>query len=139
MQLNEIFQQMGIRTKDPLIGNQTIFSGGPVHRERGFILHPTGSKWDSTVQISTSIALTTSPDILKALSENRGPKECLVALGYSYWEPGLLEKELSQNAWIYGPANPEVLFQVPIEQRWRAAAAILGIDTDKISDEIGHA
>jgi putative transcriptional regulator len=138
MQLYEIFQQIGIKNPHSDVGNRIVFAGGPVRRERGFVLHPAGQHWESTININQNIALTTSPDILQALAANQGPSECFIALGYACWEPGLLEQELSQNAWMYGPASFEVLFRTSAEQRWRAAAALLGIDTNKISDEIGH-
>lgn len=139
MLLGEVLRQLGIPNEDPKLAKRLVFSGGPVHRERGFILHPTGGKWENTIAISSNISLTTSADILQAIAKNEGPSEFLIALGYFHWEAGQLEKELSDNAWLYGPSNPEVMFHLPVEQRWRAAAAFTGIDTDKISDEIGHA
>jgi putative transcriptional regulator len=141
MPLAEIFHQLGIKAENVSIAQKPVFSGGPIHRERGFIFHPTGSHWESTVEISSEISLTTSPDILRAIAENtdKAPKDYLVALGYSYWKAWQLENELSTNSWLYGPASAEVLFRQPVEKRWRAAAALLGVDTDKISDDIGHA
>lgn len=139
MALEEVFFQLGISADNPAIAKKTVFSGGPIHRERGFIFHSAGTHWESTVEISQEISLTTSPDILHAIAENKGPNDFLVALGYSYWKAWQLENELSANAWLYGPASAEILFHLPIEQRWRAAAALLGVDTDKLSDEIGHA
>jgi len=139
MTLDEIFHQLGIKTEAPEIGKRPVFSGGPIHRERGFIFHPTGTHWERTVEVSSDIMLTTSPDILKAISEDKGPKDFLVALGYSYWKAWQLESELSANSWLYGPASADILFRQPVEKRWRAAAALLGVDIDKLSDEIGHA
>lgn len=139
MTLNEILHQLGIKTENPEIAKKTVFSGGPIHRERGFIFHPTGSRFETSVDISSEITLTTSPDVLKAVAEGKGPQEFMLALGYSHWKPWQLENELSANSWLYGPASPELLFRTPVEKRWRAAAALLGVDTDKLSDDIGHA
>lgn len=137
--LDEIFKQLGIQTEDPEIGRNTVFSGGPIHRERGFIFHPTGTHWENTVEISHDISLTTSPDILRSVAQGQGPKEFMLALGYTHWKAWQLENELSANSWLYGPASPDILFQLPVEKRWRAAASLLGVDLDKLSDEIGHA
>lgn len=139
MTLGDIFHQLQIKIEVPDLGQQAVFSGGPIHRERGFIFHPTGTHWESSLEISSEITLTTSPDILRAMADNKGPKEFLVALGYSHWQPWQLEHELSANSWLSGPASADVLFRLPIEKRWRAAAALLGVDIDKLSDDIGHA
>ena len=137
--LGEVFRQLDIHTDNPLLEKRLVFSGGPVHRERGFILHPAGTLWQNTVEISREISLTTSGDILQAIARNEGPPEFLIALGYVHWDSGQLEKELSENIWLYGPSNVDIMFHLPIEERWRAAVALLGIDVDKISDDIGHA
>lgn len=137
--LGDIFDQMGIHTDNPVVAQRIVFAGGPVHRERGFVLHPVGTYYQNTTEISNSIALTTSLDILHALAENKGPAHTLVALGYAHWEAGQLEKEMASNAWLYGPASQDIIFHLEIELRWRAAAALMGVDIDRLSDNIGHA
>lgn len=139
MTLEEIFDQLGIKIEKPDIRKKTVFSGGPVHQERGFIFHAHGTRWESSVDISSDITLTTSPDILRSIGSGTGPKDFLLALGYSFWKPGQLEQEISANSWMNGPASTEILFNLPVEKRWRAAAALLGVDTDKLSDDVGHA
>lgn len=137
--LGDILKQMGLDIQQAIIKQRMVFSGGPIHRERGFILHPNGTVYQHTIAISDSIALTTSPDILRAIAENKGPPYFLVALGYAQWEAGQLEQELASNAWLYGPANNDIIFHLPIDQRWKAAAASMGVDVDRLSDNIGHA
>lgn len=139
VRLGDILGQMGIKTEYPEIDNRIIFSGGPVHTERGFILHEKNKDWQSTLSVSDTIALTTSPDILHAISQNQGPNHSLIALGYAHWEPGQLEKEISENNWLYGPASDDIIFHVSVEYRWRAAAALMGVDVDRLSSDIGHA
>lgn len=139
LRLGDILEQIGIRTDYPEIASNIVFSGGPLHTERGFILHNKGTEWQSTLSINDHIALTTSPDILQAIALNQGPTHTLIALGYANWEPGQLEKEMSENSWLYGPANTDILFHMAIEQRWRAAAALMGVDVDRLSTDIGHA
>ena len=126
---------------EPEIAGRLVFSGGPMQKERGFILHGNGTDttWESTLKISDTISLTTSPDILKSISANQGPTHTLIALGFAHWEAQQLEKEMSQNAWLYGPANFDILFHMAIENRWRAASALMGVDVDRLSSDIGHA
>lgn len=137
--LGDILDQMDIITLHPKIADRLVFSGGPLHKERGFILHPPGEHYQNTIEISHSIALTTSPDILEDIAANKGPDYSLVALGYAHWEPGQLEKELATNAWLYGPASNTIIFHLPIEQRWKAAAALMGVDVERLSETVGHA
>jgi putative transcriptional regulator len=106
--------------------------------ERGFVLHQEG-KWDNTSEIINGLSITTSKDILKSISSGLGPPESLLILGYSGWGPGQLEQELTTSSWINAPANNEILFTVPYENRWRKAINLLGIEATDISDQIGHA
>lgn len=115
-----------------------IFDGGPVHGERGFVLHPQDWSYQATLELG-ELALTTSQDVLLAIADGSGPDRHLIALGYSGWEAGQLEAELIDNAWLTCPANPAVLFDVAIEQRLQRAAAPLGIDLRLLTSQAGHA
>ncbi len=137
--LGDLFEHMGLETNEHSPSTGTVFVGGPVKRDRGFVLHPPDSPWESSIKISDEVALTTSRDILAALARGRGPDRCLVALGYAGWGAGQLEEEMGQNAWLSGPADPEVIFQTAYEDRWHAAALRLGIDISRLSSETGHA
>ena len=139
LRLGDVLELMNIKTDYPEVAGRLIFAGGPSHTDRGFILHETGTSWESTLQISDSIALTTSPDILKAIAEDEGPTHNLVALGYANWEAGQLETEISQNSWLYGPSSFDIIFHMAIEHRWRTAASLMGVDVDRLSSDIGHA
>lgn len=139
VRLGDILKQMNIKTEYSEVENRMVFAGGPMHTERGFILHEKGKNWKSTVQVSEDISLTTSPDILQAIAENEGPLHSLIALGYANWEAGKLEKEMSENTWLCGPANSDIIFHMSVDYRWRAAAALMGVDVDKLSSDIGHA
>jgi putative transcriptional regulator len=83
--------------------------------------------------------VTTSPDILDAMARGAGPETAIVALGYAGWSAGQLERELAQNAWLTVPADEQILFNTPFEQRWRAAGRLLGVDLATISPQAGHA
>lgn len=136
--IKDIFAQMELMDRAE-IGNQLVFAGGPVQIERGFVLHPRGTEWQSTLNISSLISLTASRDIIEALAEGKGPEEYLVALGYAGWGEGQLEAEVAANSWLIVPADSNIIFKTPHEQRWTAAAQPLGIDLNLISSVAGHA
>lgn len=117
----------------------TLHAGGPVQAERGFILHSNEGDWQQSLIVSEQLALTSSSDILVALAENQGPQQYFIALGYAGWGAGQLEQELAENAWLHGSANADMLFDVPVEQRWTAAAQQLGIDIHLLDSHAGHA
>lgn len=138
MQLREIFEQMQLNEHADS-SEQIVMFGGPVQQERGFVLHPTGTNWQSTLEVSPEVSLTASRDIIVALSEGRGPDQYLIALGYAGWGEGQLEEEIAANSWLTVPANKDIIFNTPFEQRWTAAALALGIDVNLISSTAGHA
>ncbi len=137
--LGEVLEHMQIQTTDLEIGDRPVYLGGPVQPERGFVLHTPNGSWDSTMAITDRIGITTSRDILAAIAEGGGPDSALVALGYAGWGAGQLEQELADNAWLSGPADEQILFQHPAEERWAAAAALLGVDLNLLSGDPGHA
>jgi putative transcriptional regulator len=117
-----------------------VMAGGPVHMDRGFVLHRhTAREWEATLQIADDISLTTSRDILKAIADGEGPDDCLIALGYAGWTGGQLEAEISDNSWLTLPADSSIIFDTPYHLRVNAAAAQLGVDLNLISAEAGHA
>jgi len=139
MKLGEIMKQLQIDNNDETLAQQTVYFGGPVQQDRGFILHRPGKNWQSTLFVSADIALTTSSDILRDIANQDGPEDFLVALGYAGWGSGQLEQELAQNTWLSVPASAAIIFDTPIDERWHAAASLLGIDLQLLSDDIGHA
>jgi putative transcriptional regulator len=139
LRLADVLSQMDIDLTVPGVGDMPIYEGGPVQRERGFVLHRPPGEWDATLRVSDEIGMATSRDILTALARGEGPRHALIALGYAGWGAGQLEREMGENAWLNGPADARVIFELPHEQRWAAAAALLGIDLDRLSTEAGHA
>jgi putative transcriptional regulator len=138
MTLGDIMTQMAIEVTDTDIHSMPVYHGGPVHPERGFVLHEPTGQWDSTLDISPDVALTTSRDILEALSVGEGPQRVLVALGYAGWAQGQLEREMIENAWLNTRASSTVLFDHPPSQRWKRAAGLLGINIDLLTLQAGH-
>ena len=137
--LAEVLDQINISGNDNAIEDQIIYMGGPVQPERGFVLHSPSGQWDSSLPIADDICITTSRDILTAIANGQGPTHYVIALGYAGWGKGQLEQEISQNTWLSGPAEQSILFDMPYEKRWEAAASLLGIDVNLISGEAGHA
>jgi putative transcriptional regulator len=138
LNLGEIFKQLDLAQQGPN-ANLQVVSGGPVQMDRGFVLHPHGQKWESTIEVSRDISLTASRDIIVSLAENKGPAKALVALGYAGWGAGQLEDEIAANAWLTVPADSRIIFDTPSEQRWAAASKHLGIDLNLIHSTAGHA
>jgi putative transcriptional regulator len=137
--LGELLEQMGIATDDPALAQQPIVSGGPVHPDRGFVLHDDPREWSSTLRFGRGLAVTTSRDILASMARGEGPARALVALGYAGWTAGQLESELAQNSWLTVPADQAIVFQTPLGERWHAAARALGVDLARLADYTGHA
>lgn len=136
--LGDVLAQMQIETDDESLRNQIVLAGGPVHPERGFVLHD-GGDWDSTLAIADNLRLTTSRDILEAMARGEGPAQVIVALGCAGWGAGQLEHELGENSWLTAPSDAELLFDLPLEQRWQAAAGRIGVDMTRMADYAGHA
>ena len=139
MQLGEILQHVQLSQAEPEARQIQVHLGGPVQQDRGFILHEPLGEWDATLKVTDRIGITSSMDILQAIARNEGPERTLITLGYAGWGAGQLEQEMAENAWLSGPAHPDILFDTPDEERWKAAAASLGIDLDLLSGETGHA
>lgn len=161
--LKNLFAQMNIRIEDSksAIISQSIYLGGPVQPDRGFVLHQinpnhhhsnnnedAGSglnpEWDSTIIINNNTALTTSKDILEAVANGTGPDKVLLALGYAGWNPGQLEAEMAKNAWLSVQAESisaqsAILYDLPSTEKMNAALSLLGLDFAKLSEETGHA
>jgi putative transcriptional regulator len=139
MRLSEVLTQMKLPARTETIGEQIVLRGGPVHQDRGFVLHRPGGSWESSHRISDHIQVTTSRDILAAMARGEGPEDAFIALGYAQWEAGQLERELKENTWLTLPVTDAQLFDLPYEERWSAAWRSLGVDVAKVSTRAGHA
>lgn len=120
-----------------------VFSGGPVNPERGFVIHTPKRGFNASLPLGEHLMVTTSADILSTLGGQQGPAQFIVTLGYAGWEAGQLEKELTDNAWLLVPADPDfsqkLLFDTPPAQRWQMACEHLGFDIWQLSSDVGHA
>jgi putative transcriptional regulator len=142
MDVDELLEQLDL---GPLRGDTSrhhVLAGGPVQANRGFVLHRSNDalpRWNHGVVFGNGITLATSRDVLEAIAAGNGPSESLIALGYAGWGAGQLEREIAENAWLAAPCNPDLLFDVPFEDRWATAARSIGVDLALISQHTGHA
>lgn len=116
-----------------------IRNGGPVDRSRGFVLHSDDYLVESSLPVSEEVCLTATVDILRAISSGRGPRQALMALGYSGWGAGQLESEIAANGWLTCPATPDLLFDTDLERKYDRIMSLIGIDLTRLSVTAGHA
>ena len=146
--LQSLLQKVDLDLRRQDLTDTPVFQGGPVQTERGFVLHdamqadsekPEDSGYASTLSIPGGLEMTTSKDVLEALSTGAGPRRVLVTLGYASWGEGQLESELAENTWLTVGADPSVIFDTPIGQRWDRALGLLGLQAWMLSPDAGHA
>ena len=148
MTMATLFGKVELTLQRQDLTDSPVFQGGPVQIERGFILHesvfaeadkPEQPLYASSMTIPGGLEMTTSKDVLEALSSGSGPRKVLVSLGYSAWGEGQLETELGENSWLTVDADQTVIFDTPVEQRYDKALALLGLQAWMISSQVGHA
>jgi putative transcriptional regulator len=139
LKLAGLFEQLNVEDPDPASTEDPVLMGGPVGPERGFVLHDPGASFENSLAVSDDIQLTLSRDVIDAMATGDGPRKSLVALGYAGWEAGQLESEMLANSWLNVPASPDIVFDMPFNDRWMSAARTLGIDISRISSDAGHA
>ena len=146
IKLKNLFEKVDLSLDRPELAESPVYFGGPVQTERGFVLHESldgdageGGHYNSSLRIPGGLEMTTSKDVLEALSNGAGPKKVLVTLGYSGWGAGQLEDEMSRNGWINVGAERDIIFDTPAPQRYDKALSLLGIDANMLSGEAGHA
>jgi putative transcriptional regulator len=152
MNLQHLFDKVDLSLKRPDLSDAPVFQGGPVQTERGFVLHeamlpevPEGeasddqSAYASTMTMRGGLEMTTSKDVLEALASGAGPRKVLISLGYSAWAEGQLESEIAENSWLTVQADPAVIFDTPVNQRYDKALSLLGLQAWMLSTQAGHA
>ncbi|HEY3046551.1 MAG TPA: YqgE/AlgH family protein [Polaromonas sp.] len=142
--LKSLFDKVELPLHRSDLTDAPVFQGGPVQTERGFVLHESmmpGSEsvYASTMTIPGGLEMTTSKDVLEALSTGAGPRKVFVSLGYSAWGEGQLESEISENSWLTVPADLAVIFDTPVAERYDKALMLLGLQSWMLSPDAGHA
>ena len=148
IKLRHLFEKVELPLGRDDLAAAPVFHGGPVQTERGFVLHeavfaanaaPEEPVYAATMTIPGGLEMTTSKDVLEALSTGAGPRKVLISLGYSAWGEGQLESELAENSWLTVGADPAVIFDTPVDQRYEKALSLLGLASWMLSPEAGHA
>ncbi|WP_438864501.1 YqgE/AlgH family protein [Neptunicella sp.] len=140
MTLKELLTLTNIENPiDEKKGENIVVAGGPVGKDRGFILHTPQPGYSSSMAVSSEIMVTTSKDILENLATDNAPEKSVVALGYAGWGAGQLEQEIQENSWLVIESDAELLFDVPIHKKWESAVHKLGIDIWQLAPGAGHA
>ena len=148
MSLRHLFDKVELPLRREDLMQSNVLHGGPVQTERGFVLHePVVAEnaakdtpiYASTVSVPGGLAMTTSRDVLEALSGGAGPRRVLVTLGYAAWGQGQLESEIGENSWLTVQADLDVIFDTPIQERYARALSLLGLQPWMLSTEAGHA
>lgn len=134
----DLLEQLNIET-GPKTEQIRVHFGGPVESGRGFVLHSDDYVRDGTLKVRSGFALTATVDILKAIAVGEGPRRSLLALGYSGWGPGQLESEIAANGWLVVPADPTIVFDQELEDKWQRALAATGVSIASLSGFAGRA
>jgi putative transcriptional regulator len=152
--MRHLFDKVDLTLRREDLMQNPVGQGGPMHTERGFVLHDPmrvdkpesdegstqdGSIYASTLTVPGGLEMTTSRDVLEALSSGAGPRRVLVTLGYASWGEGQLESELGENTWLTVPASADVVFEVPMAERYDRALDLLGLKSWMLSPDVGHA
>lgn len=146
--LKDLFGKVDLPLTRKDLAETQVFYGGPVQTDRGFVLHeatfaevdkPADPVYASTLVVPGGLELTTSKDVLEAISIGSGPRKVLVSLGYSAWAEGQLESELGENSWLTVAADSRLIFDTPVAQRYAQALHLLGLEAWMLSPDAGHA
>ena len=143
-----LFERIELNFGRADLRDMPVFLGGPVQTERGFVLHDPmrgadeaseESGYASTLRIPGGLDMTTSKDVLEALASGVGPRRVLVTLGYASWSEGQLESELADNSWLTVAADADLIFEMPVAQRYDGALGLLGLEAWRLAPQAGHA
>lgn len=138
-QLDILPEQSGEDLEERL-ERMVVHVGGPVDGGRGFVLHSSDYfVKDSTLSIGKDMCLTATMDILRAIASGKGPRQAILALGYSGWAAGQLESEIQANGWLHGPSDPEIVFDLELNQKYEQALLKIGVNASHLVSDLGHA
>ncbi len=136
----DLFKRLGVETNYAMAEEPVLF-GGPVDRERGFVVHTDDYRCaSSSLPISEGLAWTATRDVLEAMGDHRRkPRKSILALGYAGWGAGQLERELQENVWLTCDPDEQLLFGSDHEMKWSRALAKIGVSADRLSVQAGRA
>ena len=137
--LGLVFDQLKIEPIHVEINRRPLLFGGPVQPERGFVIHRPLGGWRSSLALREDVTVTTSNDIIRAIAEDVGPKDALVALGYVGWRENQLDQEIIDGSWLVCPYKADILYEVPFDERWEYAGLTMGVKMNQLIPGAGHA
>jgi putative transcriptional regulator len=137
--MSDLFSRLDLQPEIAPFAEKPVMFGGPVQDDRGFVLHSPLGEFSSMLKVTDDIAFTTSRDVLEAVASGQGPQRLLVSIGYSGWGAGQLEEEIGRNGWLTVAADPAVIFDLPVNERYTAALKLLGVNPAMLSSGVGHA
>lgn len=127
--LADLFEQLDIEQNIQL-SETYILNGGPVSRDRGFVIHSDDYFSDgATMEVTDSLCMTATHDVLVSIASGGAPSKSIMTLGYSGWGAGQLEHELSENAWIVTEPDDDLVFSDRHEQKWERSLQLMGINS----------
>ena len=109
-----------------------VYYGGPVKPEQGYVLYASRHDYYPSIKIHDNLILTTAKEILADIAHGKGPEKFLFILGFAGWAPGQLESELMEDSWLIAPSDNRVIFDTPVNERWMAAADLIGVDLKRV-------
>ena len=143
-----LFRKLALPLARTELTTRAVLRGGPVQTERGFVLHDPvlavgmsegETAYVATLRVPGGLEMTTSRDVLEAISSGGGPQRLAIVLGCSTWSAGQLEAEMARGSWFSVPADIGVIFDAPINERYTRALALLGLQAWMMAPEAGHA
>lgn len=137
--LEDIFEQLDLKTESAAGRGFPIHFGGPVESSRGFVVHSADYKAEGSLIIKDGIAVTSNVSVLEDMAVGKGPARGMLVLGYAGWSPGQLESEIESGSWIIVPASSQLVFDANNETKWSMAISALGFDMGNFSSQVGHA
>lgn len=132
--LNDVDEE----TIEQNVADTLVYFGGPVNNDKGFVLHSPEKTYRSTIG-NQDLLMTSSKDVLFDYARGEGPRQFMIALGYAGWSPGQLEQEIADNAWLTVKASADIIFNVPVAERYYRAVKLLGFDPHLLAGGAGHA
>lgn len=136
--LGDVLGELDLAASSTAMAERQVVAGGPVSQDRGFVVHGQPGEFESTLEVSTDLRISFSLDVVNWLATLGQPEKILFGLGYAGWESGQLEQEILSNAWLTTPSDTGIVFDVPFEARWKAAADLIGVDLARIAPGAGH-
>lgn len=145
LSLGGLLDRLGVTSqespRDAEVGEQPVLSGGPVERERGFVIHTSDyATSESTMPVTDGVSLTPTREVLEAMVDaDRRPRQSILALGCAQWGSGQLEHEIRESVWLACDADEALIFDSDHESKWRRALAKIGVRPDHLSTQAGRA